>query len=201
MQTRMEKKFNKVIIASNNKHKIEEIKAIIGDYFEEVLSLKEASISIDVEENGTTFEENAYIKAKAIFDIAHEAVIADDSGLEVYALNGAPGVFSARYSGEHGNDDMNNHKLLEELRNVPEEKRGARFVCSIVLLTNDGRRINADGYIEGRIGYNKKGNNGFGYDPLFIIPQYNKTLAELMPAEKNAISHRSMALKDLKSKL
>lgn len=181
VQTRMEKKYKKVIIASNNKHKIEEIKAIIGDYFEEVLSLKEASISIDVEENGTTFEENAYIKAKAIFDMVHEAVIADDSGLEVYALNGAPGVFSARYSGEHGNDDMNNHKLLEELKNVPEEKRGARFVCSIVLLTSDGRRINANGYIEGRIGYDKKGNNGFGYDPLFIIPQYNKTFAELMP--------------------
>lgn len=198
---RMGNRYKRVIIASNNKHKIEEIKEIIGDYFEEVLSLKEAGISVDVEENGATFEENAYIKAKAIFDMTHEAVIADDSGLEVYALNGAPGVFSARYAGEHGNDDKNNQKLLVELKNVPEEKRGARFVCSIVLLTADGKRINAMGYVEGRIGYDKKGSNGFGYDPLFVVPEYNKTFAELLPVEKNAISHRSMALKDLKNKL
>lgn len=192
---------SKVIIASNNQHKISEIKSIIGEYFDEILSLKDAGISIEVEENGKTFEENAYIKANEIQKITGEIVLADDSGLEVYYLNGAPGVFSARYAGEHGNDKKNNERLLKELEGVPSEKRGARFVCSMVFLTPEGLRINAGGFVEGMIGYKEKGDNGFGYDPLFVIPSMSKTFAELHSDEKNMISHRKRALEDLKSKL
>lgn len=191
---------SKVIIASNNQHKIMEIKSIIGEFFDDILSLKEAGISIEVEENGKTFEENAYIKANEIQKITGEMVLADDSGLEVYHLNNAPGVISARYAGEHGNDKKNNQKLIKELEGVPFEKRGARFVCSMVFLTPKGR-INANGYVEGIIGYEEKGNNGFGYDPLFVIPSLNKTFAELDSSEKNMISHRKRALEDLKNKL
>lgn len=191
----------KLIIASNNAHKIEEIRNILGDFNFEILSLKDAGINVDVEENGDTFEENSYIKARAIYELTHEAVLADDSGLEVYALNGAPGVYSARFGGEHGNDRKNNNKLLELLKDAPEEKRGARFVSAIVMLTTDGERITGNGFVEGRIGYSERGSNGFGYDPLFIVPNLNKTFAELTGEEKNSISHRKRALEDLKGKL
>lgn len=198
-ETRMSFDFKRVIIASNNNHKIQEIKGIIGEFFDEILSLRDAGIKVEVEENGKTFEENAFIKAKAIFDLTGDAVLADDSGLEVFALNGEPGVYSARYSGEHGDDIKNNQKLLKELEGVND--RRARFVCSMVLLTPEGKRINATGYIEGIIGYEEKGNNGFGYDPLFIIPDMGKTFAELEPNEKNSISHRSRALENLKTSI
>lgn len=197
----MTKKGNRLIVASNNAHKISEIKTILKDINYCILSLKEAGIDIDVEENGSTFEENSYIKAKAIFDLANEAVLADDSGLEVYALDGAPGVYSARFAGEHGNDRKNNDRLLELLKDTPDEKRGARFASAIVMLTPDGNKIEGKGYVEGRIGYEEKGSNGFGYDPLFIVPEINKTFAELTPEEKNSISHRKRALEDLKRKL
>lgn len=192
---------NKLIIASNNAHKIDEIKNIMRDLDFYILSLKEAGINIEIEENGATFEENSYIKAKAILDLSGEAVLADDSGLMVDALNGAPGVYSARFAGEHGNDRKNNERLLELLKNVPDEKRGARFVSSIVLLTPDGKKFVGNGHVEGRIGYEEKGSNGFGYDPLFIVPGLGKTFAELSSDEKNNISHRKKALEDLKSKL
>lgn len=194
-------KRNRLIIASNNSHKIEEIKNILKDLNYEILSLKEANIDIDVEENGSTFEENSYIKAKAIQDLTGEAVLADDSGLMVYALDGAPGVYSARFAGEHGNDKKNNEKLLELLKDIPDEKRGARFVSVIVLLTADENKFVGNGYVEGRIGHKEKGSNGFGYDPLFIVPDLNKTYAELTSDEKNSISHRKRALEDLKGKL
>lgn len=192
---------NKLIIASNNYHKIDEIKTILKDLNYEILSLKEAGIDIEIEEKGSTFEENSYIKAKAIFDLANEAVLADDSGLEVYALDGAPGVYSARFAGEHGNDRKNNNRLLELLKDIPDENRGARFVSSIVMLTPDGNKVLGNGYVEGKIGYEEKGSNGFGYDPLFVVPELNKTFAELTSDEKNNISHRKRALQDIKRKL
>lgn len=192
---------NRLIIASNNAHKIGEIKNILKDLEYCILSLNEAGIDIDVEESGSTFEENSYIKAKAIFDLSGEAVLADDSGLEVYALNGAPGVYSARFAGEHGNDRKNNGRLLELLEDIPDEKRGARFASAIVMLTPDGDKFIGKGYVEGKIGYKEKGSNGFGYDPLFIVPELGKTFAELTPDEKNSISHRKRALEDLKKKL
>lgn len=192
---------NRLIIASNNFHKIDEIRNILRDLNYEILSLKEAQIHIDVEENGSTFEENSYIKAKAIHDLTGESVLADDSGLEVYALDGAPGVYSARFAGEHGNDRKNNDKLLELLKDVPDEKRGGRFVSVIVLLTADGNKFVGRGYVEGKIGYKEIGSNGFGYDPLFIVPDLNKTYAQLTSSEKNSVSHRKRALEDLKRKL
>lgn len=191
----------KVIIASNNLHKIEEIKAILKDFPFEVISLKEAGVTAEVEENGKTFEDNAYIKAKEIMELTGEICLADDSGLEVMALGGEPGVYSARYAGEHGNDKKNNQKLLERLGGFPEGKRDARFVSSIVMLFPDGKDIRAEGYVYGEIGFCERGANGFGYDPLFSIPKLNKTMAELTSDEKNAISHRGNALALLKKKL
>lgn len=191
----------KVIIASNNVHKLIEIKEILKDFPFDVISLNEAGINIEVVEDGKTFEENAYKKASEIMKITNETVIADDSGLEVSALNGVPGVYSARFAGEHGNYKKNNMKLLELLKDVPYDKRGARFVTSIIYLTPEGDKIKAQGYINGIIGFEEKGSNGFGYDPLFIVPELNKTFAELKPEEKNAISHRSRALADLKQQL
>lgn len=193
--------FKKIIIASNNKHKIDEIKDMLGDFPFEIVSLKEAGIDIDVEEDGKTFEENAYKKAYEIMKITGEAALADDSGLEVYALDGAPGIYSARFAGEHGNDKKNNNKLLELLKDVKDEERGARFVSLIALVTPEGDKIIAPGYIEGKIGYSEKGTGGFGYDPLFIVPELGKTFAELTSEEKNSISHRSKALKNLREQL
>lgn len=195
------KKPTRIIIASNNKHKIEEIRSILKDFCFEVVSLKEAGIECEVEENGATFEENAYIKAKAVMDMTGEVSLADDSGLEVDALNGAPGVYSARFAGEHGNDKKNNNKLLELIKSVPDEKRGARFVSAVVLVTPEGGKIIARGEIRGIIGHEEKGSGGFGYDPLFVIPELNKTFAELAGDEKNKISHRARALDDLKNKM
>lgn len=194
-------KLKRIIIASNNKHKIKEIENILKDFPCEIVSMGEAGIDTDIEENGTTFAENAYIKAKAIVEMTGEAALADDSGLEVYALDGAPGVYSARYAGEHGNDKKNNDKLLDAMKDVPQEKRGARFVSSIVLLTPEGEKIEAEGFVEGTVGYEEKGDGGFGYDPLFYIPELDKTFAELLPEEKNSISHRSRALKVLREKI
>ncbi|QCX33083.1 XTP/dITP diphosphatase [Caloramator sp. E03] len=194
-------RLNKIIIASNNRHKVEEIKNILKDYNIEILSLKDAGIELEVEENGKTFEENAYIKAKAVVDLTGIAAIGDDSGLEVEALNGAPGIYSARFAGEQGNYKKNNEKLLHLMKDVPLEKRGARFVTVIALLTPEGDKIFARGEIKGIIGFEEKGCNGFGYDPLFIVPELNKTFAQLSSEEKNKISHRARALHDLKEKL
>lgn len=192
----------KIIIASNNQHKVNEIKDMLKEYGHEVLSLNEAGINIDIDETGKTFEENSYIKAKTILDIKNDCiVIADDSGLEVYAIDNKPGIYSARFAGEHGNDKKNNEKLLRLLKCVPDEKRGARFVSVIQMLFPDGKKITAKGTVEGKIGYEEKGSNGFGYDPLFIIPELNKTFAELTFEEKNSISHRARALKNLKNQL
>ena len=195
------KKSSRVIIASNNLHKIEEIKDILKYFDFELVSLREAGINVEVEEDGETFEENAFKKANEIMKISGEICLADDSGLEVDVLGGAPGVYSARFAGEHGNDKKNNEKLLELMKDVPEKERGARFVSIISMVTPEGEKLVGRGYVEGRIGYKEKGINGFGYDPLFIVPELEKTYAELTPEEKNSMSHRSRALDDLKGKL
>lgn len=193
----------KLIVASNNQHKISEIKTMLSKYEVSVLSMKEAGIEIDIDENGNTFEENSYIKAKTIFNLlkGESMVLADDSGLMVDYLNGEPGVYSARYAGEHGNDKKNNEKLLNLLKGVPYEKRTAKFVSAIVLIVNENTVIKVQGEAHGYIIEHEMGSNGFGYDPLFFVPRFNKTFAQLTANEKNSISHRGNALKKLEEKI
>ncbi|NLZ47962.1 MAG: XTP/dITP diphosphatase [Clostridiales bacterium] len=195
----------KLLVASNNQHKIKEIKEILRDIPVEILGLKEAGIDIDVEENGNTFMENAYIKAKAIYDLLDNKedylVMSDDSGLAVDALNGAPGVYSARFAGEHGNSKKNNEKLLSMLEGIEFEKRTARFICAIVLLYGGEQALKVVGEVEGYITDKEYGKDGFGYDPLFYTKEFNKTFAELTAEEKNSISHRGRALEQLKKGL
>lgn len=192
-----------VIAATNNQHKLEEIRDILKDIGYEVLSLKDVGIKVDIEENGTTFRENALIKAREIWRLTGKASIADDSGLEVFALNGEPGVYSARYAGVEGDekDKANNKKLLQNMKDIPDDKRQARFVSTIALIFPDGKEIVTEGYVYGTIGYKEKGENGFGYDPLFIIDGLDKTMAQLTSEEKNKISHRANALEKLKKML
>lgn len=185
----------KVLIASNNEHKVKEIREILSKYNFDVLSLNEAHIDIEVEEDGTTFMENAYKKASEIYNTCSDyMVIADDSGLMVDALGGAPGVYSARYAGEHGNSKKNNEKLLKELKGIPEKDRKAKFVCAIVFIIDKNTIIKAQGEANGIILEEERGDSGFGYDPLFYVPSYGKTFAELGPEIKNRISHRAEAL-------
>lgn len=193
----------KMIAATNNRHKLEEISAILKDMDIQVVSLAEAGLDIDIEENGATFIENALIKAREVSRLAGEAAIADDSGLEVDALSGQPGVKSARYSGESGadKDRKNNEKLKNAMKDVPEDKRGARFCSAIAAVFPDGREITALGYVYGKIGYEEKGEHGFGYDPLFIVDGIGRTMAELNADEKNRISHRANALVEFVNKL
>lgn len=188
----------KIIAATKNKNKLREFGEILKGF--EIISQEEAGIDIEVEETGTTFEENSYLKAKAIYDITGITTIADDSGLCVDALGGEPGVYSARYGGEGYDDKGRVQLLLENMKDVPDEKRTARFVCVITLVGKEGV-LTARGECEGKIGYEPKGENGFGYDPVFFTAQYNKTMAEATPDEKNAISHRGNALKIFAEKL
>lgn len=193
----------KMIAATNSSHKLEEIKTILKYKDIEIKSMAEAGLDIDIEENGSTFVENALIKAREVHRLTGEAVISDDSGLEVFALEGQPGVKSARYSGETGayKDKKNNEKLKDAMKGVPDEKRGARFCSVIAAVFPDGREITAEGFVYGKIGYEEKGSNGFGYDPLFIVEGYGKTMAELTSTEKNKISHRANALQEFVKKL
>jgi XTP/dITP diphosphohydrolase len=192
-----------MIAATNNKHKLDEIRAILKDKGIQVKSLAEAGLNIEIEENGDTFIENALIKAREIQRLTGKATIADDSGLEVFALEGLPGVKSARYSGETGSekDQKNNEKLKKALKDIPDDKRGARFCSAIASVLPDGKEITAEGYVYGKIGYEEKGEHGFGYDPLFIVEGYGRTMAELDSSEKNKISHRANALKEYIRKL
>ncbi len=186
----------KIIIASHNKHKLAEMARILEPMGYEVVTDRDLGIELtEAEETGETFLENARIKAQSGCRESGLPCIADDSGLCVDALGGEPGVYSARYSGEHGNDAENNEKLLFNLKDVPDEKRTARFVCSICVCFPDGSEITAEGACEGKIGYGYRGNNGFGYDPLFMVG--DKSFAELSAEEKDAISHRGNALKNL----
>ena len=189
----------KLIIASNNNHKLFEIKAILGDCFEDIKSMKEAGIDHETIEDGSTFLENAEKKAREIAEISGCCAIADDSGICADALDGAPGIYSARFCGHHGDDEANNQLLLEKLRD--KENKKAHYICAIVLVYPDGRKISAEGYLHGEITENRAGKNGFGYDPYFYLPEYGCTTAELDPEIKNKISHRANAIKALVEKL
>lgn len=191
----------KIVFATGNEGKMREIRDILADLNTEVLSMKQAGIDIPIEENGSTFEENAVIKAKAVAGYCGEVVLADDSGLEIDYLNKEPGIYSARYMGEDTPYSVKNMHLIERLKGVPDEKRTARFVCAIAAVFPDGEVVTATGVVEGRIDYKEKGSNGFGYDPIFFIPELLKTAAELSDSEKNKISHRGKALDKMKEEL
>lgn len=199
----------KIIFATGNQGKMREIRAILQDVEAEVLSMKEAGVLLDIEENGTTFVENAIIKAKAVAQALAQkpefasdcVVLADDSGLEIDCLGGEPGIYSARYLGEETPFDVKSRDFLRRLAGVTDEERTARFVCAIAAVWPDGETVTTLGTIEGRIGYELKGDNGFGYDPIFYLPEYGRTAAELSDEEKNAISHRSRALAQMKPEL
>ncbi len=191
----------RIIFATGNAGKMKEIKSVFSDFDGEILSMKEAGVFCEIEENGTSFEENALIKAKAIWERTGDIVLADDSGLEVDYLNKEPGIYSARYLGEDTPYDVKNKNIIERLDGVPVEKRSARFVCAIAAVLPDGSTKVVRKTIEGYIGYEEKGENGFGYDPIFVVPEYEKTTAELSMEEKNIISHRGKALRSMKEEL
>ena len=190
-----------IIFATGNQGKVKEVQAIMADMDVEVLSLKQAGISVDIEENGTTFEENAVIKAKEIAKLTDAVVLADDSGLEIDYLNKEPGVHSSRYMGEDTSYHEKNLNLISRLENVPIEKRTARFVCAIAAVLPDGNVIDTQATIEGYIGYEEMGKNGFGYDPIFCVPEFGCTTSELTMEQKNKISHRGKALNAMKEEL
>ena len=190
-----------MIFATGNENKMKEIREILGALPLEILSMKEAGVSADIVEDGKTFEENALIKARAICKLAGEMVLADDSGLEIDYLNKEPGIYSARYMGEDTSYHIKNKSLIDRLEGVPDEKRTARFVCAIAAVFPDGKELVVRGTVEGIIGYEEKGENGFGYDPIFYLPERGCTTAELTPEEKNSISHRGNALRLMKELL
>ena len=172
---------DKIVFATTNEGKVKEIKEILGDFPIEVVSMKEMGITADIEENGTTFEENSLIKARALAKLTGLPALADDSGLEVDYLNGEPGIYSARYLGRDTDYDYKNNYIIDKLSGAKGEDRSARFVCVISLVLPDGREFVERGVVEGLIGYEQKGENGFGYDPIFYLPEYGKTSAELPP--------------------
>jgi len=186
-------------VATNNQKKLKEIQRILDSFGITAKTLKELDISIEIEENGTTFEENAVIKAKTIAEICNLPTISDDSGLEVDALNGAPGVYTARFAGENATDDENIDKLLAEMAEVEKEKRTARFVSAVCLYMPDGRNTVCRGTCEGWIGYERIGDGGFGYDPVFMVGE--TSYSQMTPEAKDAISHRGSALRQLKEKI
>lgn len=195
----------KIIFATGNEDKMKEIRMILADLGMEILSQKEAGIRADVVEDGSTFEENALIKATEISKIARRCkeyqntmILADDSGLEIDYLNKEPGIYSARYMGENTSYDIKNNALLGRLKGVPDEERTARFVCAIAAAFPDGTTEVVRGTMEGRIGYEIIGENGFGYDPIFFLPEYGCTSAQLPPEEKNALSHRGEGLRKMR---
>lgn len=197
-----------IIFATGNKNKMIEIRMILADLGCKILSQKEAGIQADVVEDGQTFEENALIKATTIADIARKmpeyknaVVLADDSGLEIDALNKEPGIYSARYMGEDTSCDIKNQALIDRLEGVPDEKRTARFVCAIAAALPDGSTEVVRGTMEGRIGYEITGENGFGYDPIFYLPQFGCSSAELEPEKKNELSHRGEGLRKMRKVL
>lgn len=194
-------KIEKIVFATGNKGKIKEIQMILADLGAEVITMKDAGIEIDIEENGQTYEENALIKARAVAAHTNYIVMADDSGLEIDYLNNEPGIYSARYMGEDTSYRIKNANLIERLEGVADEERTARFVCAIAAVLPDGRELTTRGIIEGRIGYEEKGSNGFGYDPIFYVPKFGKTTAELTEEEKNQVSHRGNALMLMKEEL
>jgi len=190
-----------MVVASKNMNKIEEIKTIMKDLGFSVVSLEEIGVNVDVVEDGETFEDNAYIKAYEVMKATGRIALADDSGLVIDALEGKPGVYSARFAGEKASDLDNNLKLLEMMEKVPVGERRARFVSAVAIVFPDERQFITMGECEGQILFEPRGSGGFGYDPLFFVSEYQKTFAELKPEEKNAISHRSKSLKKMKQLL
>ncbi len=188
----------RIIFATTNEHKMDEIRMILNDLQWEIVSLKDIDFQDDIIEDGDSFEENAIIKAKAVMELTGEIVLADDSGLEIDYLDGAPGIYSARYLGEDTSYQVKNQYIIEQLSKATENERSARFVCAIALACPNGQITTVRGTIEGLIGYNIKGENGFGYDPIFYVPEYGCTTAELSPEQKNQISHRGRALEKMK---
>lgn len=191
----------KILFATTNEGKLKEIRSILSDLKCEIISLKDAGITSQVEENGTTFEENARIKAEAFAKESGLITLADDSGLEVDYMDKAPGVYSARFLGEDTSYDIKNQYIIEKLTTATEEERTARFVCAICAAMPDGTIYETRGVIEGMIAYEPAGENGFGFDPIFYVPKFGKTTAELSPEQKNEISHRGLALKAMKKTL
>lgn len=189
----------KIIFATTNEGKMKEIRLILKDLDYDIQSMKEAGIDIDIIEDGLTFEENAAIKAKAIMELTGTMVLADDSGLEVDALDKAPGIYSARFLGENTSYDIKNNYILDKLKDLPWEERSARFVCAIACALPEGEILTTRATIEGFIGYEIKGDNGFGYDPIFWVPEYSCTSGELDTDIKNKISHRGKALEEMKT--
>lgn len=201
-------KIERIVFATGNAGKVREIQAILADLGLEVVSMKEAGIHVDIEENGSTYEENALIKSRAVAACLKEAgqqehtvVMSDDSGLEIDYLNKEPGIYSARYLGEDTSYRIKNANLIGRLEGVEEALRTARFVCAIAAVLPDGRELTSRGVIEGRIGYEEKGSNGFGYDPIFYVPEFGCTTAELSEEQKNQMSHRGNALQAMKGLL
>ncbi len=195
----------RIIFATGNEGKMDEIRAIMKDFLEkhdiELLSLKDAGIHADIVEDGSTFEENAIIKAKEIAKLTNDIVLADDSGLEVDYLDKAPGIYSARFLGEDTSYSIKNQYIIDELKGIEEDRRSARFVCVIACAMPDGSVITERGTIEGRIAYEIAGVNGFGFDPIFYVPEYGCTTAELTPEKKNEVSHRGRALVEMMNRL
>ena len=191
----------RIVFATGNAGKVKEIQMIMADMDMEVVSMKEAGIVIEIEENGRTYEENAMLKARAVAAHTHDIVMADDSGLEIDYLHQEPGIYSARYMGEDTPYSVKNANLIERLSGVPDEQRTARFVCAIAAVMPDGTELTTRATIEGRIGYEEKGSHGFGYDPIFYVPQFGKTTAELTEEEKNQVSHRGKALQLMKEEM
>ncbi len=200
----------RIVFATGNKDKMREIRDILGNLGLEILSMKEAGIEGDIEENGTTFSENSMIKAESVAKLlkgqdpeaAKESIIlADDSGLEVDYLGGEPGIYSARYMGRDTSYTEKNTAIIAKLDGVPDDRRTARFVCAISAVLPNGKKLGTLGTMEGRIGYEIAGQNGFGYDPIFFLPEYGKTSAEISAEEKNAISHRGKALREMEKAL
>ena len=189
------KKPERIVFATGNQNKVREIQEILKGIDIPVLSLKDAGIDADIVENGSSFEENALIKARGIWEICGGLVLSDDSGLEIDALNKEPGIMSARYMGSDTSYHNKNNNLIERLSGVPDEERSARFVCAVAAVFPDGSEKVVRGVMEGRIGYEERGENGFGYDPIFMLPEYGMTSAEISPDEKNRVSHRGKALR------
>ena len=191
---------HRIIFATGNEGKMKEIRMILADLGMEILSMKEAKVQLEIEENGSTFGENAEIKAQALWNITKDIVLADDSGLAVDYLNGEPGVYSARYM-EGASYEVKNRTIIERLKDAKEEERTARFVCAIAAVLPDGSVLHTEECVEGLIAHEPAGTNGFGYDPIFYLPEYGKTSAQIPLEKKNEISHRGKALEAMKLKL
>ena len=190
---------NRIVFATGNENKMREIRVILSDLGMEIISMKQAGVDPEIVEDGTTFMENAVIKAKAVAALLpDDYVMADDSGLVVDALDGEPGVYSARYMGENTSYDIKNKAIIDRLDGVPKDKRTARFVCAMAAVTPKGKVLEAEGKIEGYIGYEQKGENGFGYDPIFYLYETDMSTAQISPEEKNNISHRGNALREIR---